>query len=175
MKELILQIKRLKKDKISSTVNQRMKEFETVGNKNSNEIFKELCFCLLTANFSAAGGLRIQKEIGDDFLTLSKEDLSKENKEIVGYKYKDTGETLFVKDENGQKQTTVVELHIGRKEELNEKEWQKVRRIVHLIDDFQRAGLRIDEPGHRDQLAGRKRPIQTRCFHGGCSGPPDRS
>lgn len=77
MKELILQIKRLKKDKISSTVNQRMKEFETVGNKNSNEIFKELCFCLLTANFSAAGGLRIQKEIGDDFLTLSKEDLSK--------------------------------------------------------------------------------------------------
>jgi len=59
-----------------------MKEFEELGNKNSNEIFKELCFCFMTANFSAQGGIKIQNEINDGFLHLPEEKLAKRLAEL---------------------------------------------------------------------------------------------
>ena len=67
MKALIEVVERLKKDPINETIKDRMKEFESFRNKNSNEIFKELCFCLMTANFSAIGGIKIQNALGDGF------------------------------------------------------------------------------------------------------------
>ncbi|HTY44122.1 MAG TPA: N-glycosylase/DNA lyase [Patescibacteria group bacterium] len=82
MKKLIEEITRLKNSEIKNTVEQRMHEFEELGKKGSNEIFKELCFCLLTANFSAQGGIKIQKEIGDGFSVLSEEDLAKKLSEL---------------------------------------------------------------------------------------------
>mgnify|MGYP001588834957 FL=1 len=53
-----------------------MLEFSELGKKSSNEIFKELCFCLMTANFNAEGGIKIQNAVGDGFLHLSKEKLA---------------------------------------------------------------------------------------------------
>ena len=61
MELLISQIRELQNTPIKQVIDQRMMEFESLGSKNSNEIFKELCFCLMTANFSAQGGIRIQK------------------------------------------------------------------------------------------------------------------
>ncbi len=77
METLIDLVERLKREPINETIVNRMKEFEEAGKKESNEIFKELCFCLLTANFSATGGIKIQKEIDDGFLHLSEEKLAK--------------------------------------------------------------------------------------------------
>lgn len=76
MKEIISKIEQLKVSSISKIISQRMKEFDELGKKSNEEIFKELCFCLLTANFNARGGIRIQKEIGDGFLHLSEKQLS---------------------------------------------------------------------------------------------------
>jgi len=45
-------------------------------------VFSELCFCLLTANFNAIGGIKIQKEIGSGFVELSQEDLALELKRL---------------------------------------------------------------------------------------------
>ena len=59
-----------------------MKEFENLGKKESNELFKELCFCFMTANFSAHGGIKIQNEIQDGFLTFSEKKLAKRLSEL---------------------------------------------------------------------------------------------
>jgi|TARA_Y100000034_G_scaffold62645_1_gene75921 N-glycosylase/DNA lyase len=77
MNKLVKIVENLKKSSIKEIANKRMNEFEKLGKKDSNEIFKELCFCLLTANFSAKGGIRIQNEINDNFLFLSKSKLAK--------------------------------------------------------------------------------------------------
>jgi len=86
MDKLINKIESLKKNQINNLVNNRVKEFKDLGKRTSNEIFKELCFCLLTANFNAEKSIMIQEKIGDNFLTLSKEDLAKKLTEL-GHRY----------------------------------------------------------------------------------------
>jgi N-glycosylase/DNA lyase len=66
-----------------------MAEFKRTGEKSSSEIFKELCFCILCANFNAERGIRIQEEIGNGFISLSESKLVKKLKEI-GYRYPNT-------------------------------------------------------------------------------------
>lgn len=86
MKGLLESIENLKKSRVKKLVDARTKEFEETGKKSSNQIFKELCFCILTANFSAEKTLRIQKEIGDGFLTLPESQLMRKLKEL-GHRY----------------------------------------------------------------------------------------
>jgi N-glycosylase/DNA lyase len=82
MNSLILLVENLKNSPIKQTVDSRMNEFFELGKKSSNEIFKELCFCLLTANFSASGGIKIQNAISDGFLHLNREELAKKLSEL---------------------------------------------------------------------------------------------
>jgi len=82
MKKLLNQIDKLRKSEVGSVIDSRLGEFESLGRKPSKEIFKELCFCILTANFRADRSIYVQKEIGDGFLTLPKERLAKTLKEL---------------------------------------------------------------------------------------------
>ncbi len=82
MKRLLESIKNLKNSKIKNLVDTRLREFKEIGNGSSNEIFEELCFCILTANFNAERSMKIQMEIGDEFLTISKSDLAKKLREL---------------------------------------------------------------------------------------------
>jgi N-glycosylase/DNA lyase len=77
MKELLEHINDLKKSKVKRLVDMRIKQFKENSKKSSNEIFKELCFCILTANFNAERSIRIQEEIDDGFLTFSEPELAK--------------------------------------------------------------------------------------------------
>lgn len=65
----------------SDLVKSRLKEFEEIG-KDERRVFKELCFCILTANFSAENGIKIQLSIDDGFISLPKEHLCKKLKEL---------------------------------------------------------------------------------------------
>lgn len=76
METLIAVVEKHKNSQIKKTIDSRMNEFEELGKKDSNEIFKELCFCFMTANFSANGGIKIQNEIGDGFLHIPEEKLA---------------------------------------------------------------------------------------------------
>lgn len=76
--ELPEEIKKLKKSNVKKIVEKRIKEFDELGRKAIAEIFKELCFCILTANFSAEKSIEIQKKIGDGFLNMSRERLERE-------------------------------------------------------------------------------------------------
>ncbi|WP_426745957.1 S24 family peptidase [Myxococcus faecalis] len=74
----------------------------------------------------------------------SREDLS--GKLVKGYLEPKGGETLFVeKDGHGGKRSTVVQIHIGQKEESNEAEWEKIRAAVNAIDRDE-----IADPEQRD-------------------------
>ncbi len=71
----------------------------------------------------------------------TRDDLS--TRPVKGY-VEPGGETLFVdKGADGVASSTVVQIHIGQKEESNEAEWEKVRAVVNAIDR--------DEIEHRDE------------------------
>lgn len=72
--------------KIKEKVDARIEEFNAIKRQDSKIWFKELCFCLMTANYSAEGGLRIQKEVNDGFFTLSEQELSTKLAEL-GHRY----------------------------------------------------------------------------------------
>ena len=89
-------VKKLKNSKVRNLIDARVKEFMENRNKPIDEIFKELCFCLLTANFSAERSLRIQEEIGDGFLTLSENELVEKLREL-GHRYPKSRAKYIVK------------------------------------------------------------------------------
>jgi len=62
--------------KVGVVVKNRMGEFERIG-RDEGSLFKELCFCVLTANFTAEGGIKIQQNVGDGFTSLAKDELAK--------------------------------------------------------------------------------------------------
>jgi len=66
----------LMEDDVKKVVEARIKEFESLRTYSRKDLFKELCFCILAANFSAERALRIVDEIGDDLLKLSEEELA---------------------------------------------------------------------------------------------------
>lgn len=86
MDELVKKIKGLKSSAVKKQVDARLKEFEALGRKSSKELFKELCFCILTANSSAKKCMEIQAKINNGFLELTKDDLSMKLKEL-GYRF----------------------------------------------------------------------------------------
>lgn len=68
-------------------VESRWEEFEKLRQEGSEEdLFSELCFCILTANWSAQGGIKAQKIIGRGFVYMSKEELVSKLRE-VGHRY----------------------------------------------------------------------------------------
>lgn len=76
---------RLVMNEVGHLVNQRMKEFRLVR-QSEEKLFSELCFCILTANFTASGGLKIQESIGDGFTKLSREELIR-NLRNLGHRF----------------------------------------------------------------------------------------
>jgi N-glycosylase/DNA lyase len=74
------------KGKIEENVENILKNLEANKNLSKEEKFIELCFCILVANFSMQKTFEIWKEIGINFLKLSKEEISKKLKEL-GYRF----------------------------------------------------------------------------------------
>ncbi|MCX8170426.1 MAG: N-glycosylase/DNA lyase [Candidatus Bathyarchaeota archaeon] len=79
----------LKNSDVGELVKSRVDEFKKNRGKNPAEIFKELCFCILTAHFSAEKSIKIQMEINDGFLSLSEADLA-ERLKALGHRYPDS-------------------------------------------------------------------------------------
>lgn len=86
MQSIISIVEKLKNSPIKQTVDSKMNEFSEMGKKSNDELFKELCFCLMTANFSATGGIKIQNAIGDKFATMPEEELAKQLA-VLGHRF----------------------------------------------------------------------------------------
>jgi len=81
MKSLINEIESLKNSEIAEIIDNRIKDFKRIDKNSNDELFKEMCFCLLTANYNAEKSIKIQNEIGECFLYSSKEDIINKLKE----------------------------------------------------------------------------------------------
>ena len=86
MKDLIKSIESLKNSDISNVIDTRIKQFISVKKKGISEIFKELCFCIMTANCGAEKCIEVNDRIDKGFLNLSEEELVNKFKEF-GYRF----------------------------------------------------------------------------------------
>ncbi len=120
MKQLLNSIEKLKKSEVRNIIDKRISEFKRIGEKPINEIFKELSFCILCANFNAERAIRIQEEIGDGFLTLSKSQLTKKLKEI-GHRYPST-RAKYILDARKLKDSLKGAIE-SSKDETNLRDW----------------------------------------------------
>ncbi len=66
MKDLVEQLELLK-PQISHLVRHRLRKFSELRNSSDASLFKELCYCILTANFTAIRAMKIQETIDDGF------------------------------------------------------------------------------------------------------------
>ena len=83
---LIQTIEILKKDDISKIIQNRIKEFSSIKKSGTAKIFKELSFCIMTANCSAEKCIEVNDRIDKGFLNLSEEELVNKFKEF-GYRF----------------------------------------------------------------------------------------
>jgi N-glycosylase/DNA lyase len=89
MEQLLRPLESLKRSETGMLVRKRAAEFRAKGVQSEDEIFKELCFCLLTANYSAYGGIRIQQAVGAGFIILPRPALARRLRSL-GYRFPDT-------------------------------------------------------------------------------------
>jgi N-glycosylase/DNA lyase len=78
---LLVRIKKLQSGELKELVDLRMGEFRALGRKGKEELFSELCFCIMTANFNAERSIRIQEGLGRGFCTLPEERIESALKE----------------------------------------------------------------------------------------------
>ncbi|MCX7795474.1 MAG: N-glycosylase/DNA lyase [bacterium] len=77
MEDFILKLKAIE-DKAKPFVEERISQFKVLGSYGSEEeLFSELSFCVLTANWSANGGIKAQDRIGIlGFVNYSQDELA---------------------------------------------------------------------------------------------------
>ncbi|MEM4327870.1 MAG: N-glycosylase/DNA lyase [Candidatus Woesearchaeota archaeon] len=103
MASLLRMIKKLKASGLKEIIRQRIKEFETVRNADFKRIFSELCFCILTANWSAERAIDVQNAMGDDFLRLDFQKLRQRLKR-QGHRFPNTRARYIIEARNMQKE-----------------------------------------------------------------------
>lgn len=88
MEELVRKIKELKETEAGEMAREKIKRFQKQEQAKEN-VFSELCFCILTANFRADRCIEIQEELEEDFLRLDEQQLSSELKRL-GHRFPNT-------------------------------------------------------------------------------------
>jgi N-glycosylase/DNA lyase len=116
------------KQKIGENVKNGLKVFEKNRNLSKEEKFIELCFCILVANSSMEKTFKIWKAIGNDFLKLSKEQLSKRLKEL-GYRFYNKRAEYIVEARN---KVDLLEEILKSDNEIEIREW--------LVENFKGIG-----------------------------------
>lgn len=114
MRKLIDSVRALKKTEIKNIIDRRMKEFENVDN-----VFHEMCFCLLTANFNAEKSIRIQENIRSGFSEMNEKELSEKLKKL-GHRYPNARANYIV---NSRKCRDSLNEILKSKNEMEIREW----------------------------------------------------
>ena len=119
MSSLINDLKHLIDSEVKNQINTRINEFTKIGRSNVDTIFKELCFCILTANFNAERSIKIQREINNGFLFLSEEELSDKLKKL-GHRYPKSRAKYIV---NAREYKNLLEKVLKSHNEKEIREW----------------------------------------------------
>lgn len=90
-------------EKVKPIVKQRISEFDIIKQRNDrNEIFRELCFCILTAGTSAELGIKTINHLGDVIFYGNEKDILNKLKEIYRF-YNVRSKFIFLARENFKK------------------------------------------------------------------------
>lgn len=138
MKKLINKILSLKNSWIKNQIDTRLQELQIVENGTEEDLFCELCFCILTANYTSEGGIRIQKEIGNGFIQLEESELAAKLKKL-GHRFPNARAKYIVKARE----------HFGKlKTSLNLKQSKKTAKQVREFFAENIYGLGYKEASH---------------------------
>lgn len=96
LEQLLNELRRLIETDTKRLVDEKIRSFIQLRSKDITEIFKELCFCILAAGYSAEKSLRIQERINDGFLQLPEEELVEELRKL-GHRYPETRAKYIVR------------------------------------------------------------------------------
>ena len=117
--DLINEIESLKKSHIDNVVSSKIQDFKNINKNSNDDLFKELCFCILTANFNAEKSIKIQDELGESFLSDSKEDLANKLKQY-GHRFPNTrAEYILDSRKHKDKLNEIIQNHNNN----NLREW----------------------------------------------------
>jgi N-glycosylase/DNA lyase len=116
MNTLLQKIESLKKSEISDLVEERMSQFSKITENGIAEVFKELCFCIMTANCGAEKCIEIHEKIGNEFMNLGKESLINKFKEY-GYRFPNIRSTYIINARD-----YIIDLEDRLKQNLDETE-----------------------------------------------------
>ncbi len=117
MEDLIKLVNSLKASGIKKHISARLHEFKCINTQSNEGLFKELCFCLLTANFVAERAIKMQKEIGDGFLTLPEAELKGR---LKGHRFANKRAEYIVK---ARQHKEVLKGLLASKSEHEAREW----------------------------------------------------
>ncbi len=129
MDSLLNEVNDLEKGKIRKLVDQRMLEFKKMGKKDPDQIFCELCFCLLTANYDAAKAINIQNKIGGGFCDLPEGEVPKMLKKLR-YRFPNVRAKYIVESRN--RKDELIKLLKSKKSDNEKREWI-VKNIKGLV------------------------------------------
>ena len=117
---LLKRITTLRNGSIRQIIDKRIDEFRELKEKGNREIFKELCFCILTANFNAERSIEIQKGIGDGLIYESEEELALKLRKM-GHRFPETRAEYIV--EARRFQDSIKEILASLDERDHKREW----------------------------------------------------
>ncbi|OLS15025.1 MAG: N-glycosylase/DNA lyase [Promethearchaeota archaeon CR_4] len=90
MHDLLRSLESLKKvPEVRDTIARRQSEFKAMGGRDASDVFCELCFCILTANFNGERTLKMQDVIGKGFCTFDLQEMTLKLREL-GYRFPNT-------------------------------------------------------------------------------------
>ena len=86
---LVKKIGFLRQTKTADLVRERLAEFTAFKSKSPSAWFREMCFCVLTANFQSKRACQIQLTVGAGFTRLSEKQLARKLRSC-GYRFPNT-------------------------------------------------------------------------------------
>ncbi|MEA1924994.1 MAG: N-glycosylase/DNA lyase [Candidatus Altiarchaeota archaeon] len=86
MDSLVADVVALRDGEVDELVESRLREFREAGSSAPSRLFRELCFCLTTANCSAESCLVVLDDVGDGFLLLPEAELASRLR-VLGYRF----------------------------------------------------------------------------------------
>ena len=119
METLVYTVEQLKKSEVEALIKKRINEFSDIKHGSINDIFKELCFCIMTANCGAEKCIEIHEKI-NDFLNLSQPQLAEKFQDL-GYRFPNVRSKFIV--EAREKIKTLNEIIKLNGNEIELREW----------------------------------------------------
>ncbi|MHA2394085.1 MAG: N-glycosylase/DNA lyase [Promethearchaeota archaeon] len=120
MHELLDIINSLKTNELHKLIKERIKEFNAFRDKSPEEIFRELCFCIMTANCSAEKCIEVQDLVGKGFNNLHENGLAQKLKKY-GYRFPNIRAKYILEARNYQNEL-LINLHTN-KDSQDLREW----------------------------------------------------